>query len=643
MLRLFKWSSILVLCCASTFARGRVQGWCEQGVQTVQVVGLTALPKVQASYASCNITVYITGSGGSLASLYSDNNGTALDNPFTAGSDGYFFFYSNDGNVDIQYSSGGIISPFTFGGTPILDPYLYGFAPWDSPFASETLAAKAREHLSLQDFGAVGNGSTNATAAVQAAFDQASITNTALYCNPGVYSVNTITVPPNVEFYGPNQGSAVNGGGCWLKSRAAEVLLSASNATPPAQYQSGGVNHIFLDCNSVGTIGLYVGITVFNRYQSIGVKGCTKAAMAFDSTQNARVTDLDLRSSPIGLEIANGSGNNLFTRIENELITTTGMFIGLDADLPNEGQLFSQPTQNTIERSIIGDGGTYSRGLWIAQGLANHINDLNIGASQSVSLTALIQMDSPTVLNQITNMSVQMGTTDAPVLVNAGFNNRIADSDIQVKAGCTQGMTTTNFLIWHKNYVNDRCLYDNANGAFFWQYTPLFTGGATAFRPVTIPGAAIATYYNQSLFRLESFDGTYWVPTGQHFLSARASSALNPLTGSLQNIPGATVNLDVTGMWLIRGYADTICQTGDRCQLRLNLDANISHDAYYLTGGSSGQGRVMLVTSWTYNCTDCSNTPVAAQLQGALAAGSSVLSQMTGGSSHIEATYMGRQ
>ncbi len=110
----------LVLCSLPALARERIWGWCEQGGQLVTVLGYTSSPltPIQRSYPVCTVTVFLAGTG-THATLFADNSGTSLANPFTlgvspeTGSNGYWFFYVDNGRYDLQFSGGGIPTPFT--------------------------------------------------------------------------------------------------------------------------------------------------------------------------------------------------------------------------------------------------------------------------------------------------------------------------------------------------------------------------------------------------------------------------------------------------------------------------------------------------------------------------------------------------
>jgi hypothetical protein len=102
-----KWLLLfLILWTSPALAKEKYQGWCEQGNNTVTVSGLTSSTTVQRSYPTCTITVYLTGTV-TVATLYSDNAGTVLGNPFAnqSTSTGQFYFFADLGYYDIQISA----------------------------------------------------------------------------------------------------------------------------------------------------------------------------------------------------------------------------------------------------------------------------------------------------------------------------------------------------------------------------------------------------------------------------------------------------------------------------------------------------------------------------------------------------------
>ena len=105
--------SLLLLAALPALAgRSNASGWCEQGNQTVAVPGSSpSTTKVMRSYPSCTVTVTI--SGGGAATLYADNSGTPLANPFSANSYGQWTFFADTNHYVVQLSGAGISAPFT--------------------------------------------------------------------------------------------------------------------------------------------------------------------------------------------------------------------------------------------------------------------------------------------------------------------------------------------------------------------------------------------------------------------------------------------------------------------------------------------------------------------------------------------------
>lgn len=107
--------SLFLVLTSPLYARAKIQGYAEQGGQRVAVAGFQSSTYAQRSYPSCRVTVYLPGTT-TLATIYSTTGGTLKGNPFTAGTDGFFFFYTDLALVDIKFSAG--VSPNNFPTTP---------------------------------------------------------------------------------------------------------------------------------------------------------------------------------------------------------------------------------------------------------------------------------------------------------------------------------------------------------------------------------------------------------------------------------------------------------------------------------------------------------------------------------------------
>lgn len=118
------------------------------------------------------------------ATIYDDNlfPPTPKANPFAADADGFFYFYAVNGRYDVRFSAGGIVSPYTWGDVNLLDTY-----PLD------WINVKAPE------YGALGNGTTDDTVAIQAALNVATALGTTgkvVYFPAGIYKVTaSLNIP----------------------------------------------------------------------------------------------------------------------------------------------------------------------------------------------------------------------------------------------------------------------------------------------------------------------------------------------------------------------------------------------------------------------------------------------------------------
>jgi len=112
----------------AVLGRQAAWGWCEKGGVSVYASsssgGTPTTRQFQQSYPGCSVSVYQTGTT-TRVNIFSDNAGTPLSNPFTATTSGYWRFFADNGTYDVQFTGGGITSPFTLGAITLFD-----FSTW---------------------------------------------------------------------------------------------------------------------------------------------------------------------------------------------------------------------------------------------------------------------------------------------------------------------------------------------------------------------------------------------------------------------------------------------------------------------------------------------------------------------------------
>lgn len=315
---------------SATHAMERVQGWCEAGNKTITVQGqlsATASP-VQRSYPLCTVTVYVTGSGGTLATLYStDAPGTPLANPFTAQASGYWAFYTVDGVYDLQFSGGGIPVPFTDGATSVID------ANFDSAitgYVKRTKNAKLSEYVSIKDFGAVGDGVTDDSTALTSAMAYTSLTQ-CVYFPDGTYATSTTTTSTHrVCLIGNNWRLKYTGSG--LIDAVFSLIFS-----PPGDHSSylegSFVQGLFADGQGHATDGIRIQGLVSGQMNYVRATNVIDAGIRcnwcqqveFDHAQVSADYEPFTTHPARGLVVDGVSSANMFNNINIDHVTGNGI------------------------------------------------------------------------------------------------------------------------------------------------------------------------------------------------------------------------------------------------------------------------------------------------------------------------------
>lgn len=111
--------ALLIACSSSILAaRGHIQGTAVYP-QLVTTAGSNSTNKFTRVLASATVTVYCPPTTTTICAIYSDAAGTIKANPFTAGSDGSYSFYTDAQSVSIRFSNVSGVLPFTTPDIPV--------------------------------------------------------------------------------------------------------------------------------------------------------------------------------------------------------------------------------------------------------------------------------------------------------------------------------------------------------------------------------------------------------------------------------------------------------------------------------------------------------------------------------------------
>lgn len=262
---------MLFLLASCAFANARVQGDCMQGGHRVTVTGgLNSQSFAMQSFVNttggtptsgCTVSVYITGSGGMLATLTANTQNTTA-NPFVADATGHWYFEAANGSFDITLSGAGIASPFTLGNIGAIDPQFIGGIAYADTFAGSDACIQIQNAITaLPEAGGVVNaiglhgtlpcsanpyGST--TKAVTLLLGSATYVTTAAWVVPNKSRLIGIGRGDSGALNSMVQANAVS-----FPASTAVVSLCSSGQTPCFGVE---VELLSIDCNGVtGCIG----------------------------------------------------------------------------------------------------------------------------------------------------------------------------------------------------------------------------------------------------------------------------------------------------------------------------------------------------------------------------------------------------
>ena len=469
--------------------------------------------------AAISVTVASTGLP---ATVYSDNGITVLAQPFYSDTLGRFTFYAANGRYTITATKNGT----TVTDTDVIfedlsdstgSAYVGQIASGTGAVA-RTVQSKLRDTVSVKDFGAVGDGVTDDTAAIQAAITYATSATAELIFPAGTYKhTSALTFTCNVQGYGMPKIVSVGN----IKS---VIVTNFYGYFKGLTIQPDGTG-------STSNDGITISGGARTLFENVYVTGCGNDGIVFDSTTYsnniATLSNVQSRlNGRDGIRFELGADNNacLLTNVDASSNTGNGLTMtGICA-----GTVFNNvAAQNNTGYGIAYLGANARNNIGTAYVETNTAGDVYFDASAHSNMIWLSNDGSSRVDSNGTNIIISAGSGPTSVY---NFNK----------------VDFTTFRI--NNTVNSGQLEASHTGTRAFAFTAL--GSASAFTTTFAKGAASAhgVIVEGNLVSTTAVYPSY--PTSNSYISSGAGSPEGVVTAAkgslfLRNDGGAGTSLYV--------------------------------------------------------------------------------------------------
>jgi hypothetical protein len=297
---------------------------------------------------------------------------------------------------------------------------LIGYNEGGTGAVNRTVQAKLQESVSVKDFGAMGDGTTDDTTAIQAAINL----NRGVFIPSGTYkTTSTLTLNTKTYIYGEGTSSVINYTGSGYAISSTSVNVGDEKKT---------ISNFRIQ-SSTASVGIYLlneyHVSINNMYIYGNGSGCTTAAILLDSTGSNNTACIDIFETVIqychgnGIQFApqNNVGPAAVLISGNRIQANNGWGILCSGDISVEATILS----NDIEGNTL--GGIKIDYLFCCHIIGNHLE-------YATAVTPL-----------------QLGGTGA---VGRVYSSMITGNNIAT-TGDTQAVILNSFInsIYSNNYV----------------------------------------------------------------------------------------------------------------------------------------------------------------------------------------------
>jgi parallel beta-helix repeat protein len=230
------------------------------------------------------------------------------------------------------------------------------YTPAGTGVVATNVQAKLREFVSVKDFGAAGDGTTDDTTAIQSALNSGAVN---VFIPKGTYLISQITMPSNVRFYGGGVGSVIK-----VKNGANTNAIVSSSAS------GFSLEHFKLDgnyTNQTSGSGIVLSTPIYAKIKNVRVENVYGTAILLSSGYGNEVAGNTVITCG---KLAAGYGIYAFcsnyNKIENNYVTDT--CIGIVVEASGVGLTANHNT-------VVGNTSIFNRQDFTQSGAGFHIEE----------------------------------------------------------------------------------------------------------------------------------------------------------------------------------------------------------------------------------------------------------------------------
>jgi hypothetical protein len=398
-----------------------------------------------------------------------------------------------------------------------------GYQPLGTGAVATTIQAKLRETVSIEDFGAVGDGITDDTAAIQAALTYAATTkNVGVYIPSGKYKITSSIVVPtvagqnflNIDVYGNGYSSQIlqyNNSSVFSFANLTYEVSFRNLSVIPKTVVTGTTAALFYfangNCESYFENIIYYpvpgdptnkgasfyicpagtlndSVSFQNCEATVTVYGyCIGAGSSIFINGGRMIGNYPTVSTSIGLYLTGGNGG-VYVWATDFIAHGTGAYISQDSGTSNREIFITQATFDSCNNGYHVADSSYNNleGIWAAS-----CNGVNVNFAPAND-AAILNVSGGTIFNA---GMLGIGTTTFMYGLSINLNGRVNLSGVTFRNNKSRGFSSNNGARTFPCLIQNCIFYENGNTSIPGSCQAYMAGSITLTNNTFVTGTSI--------------------------------------------------------------------------------------------------------------------------------------------------------